>query len=372
MAKEKVSDVLELEKVKLERFKVWGRIITATVTVVFGSVIAAYINYEIQTRQLDQQKLLNETKLALQTKKEATELALQSKKEATELALQSKREAAELELQSKKEAAELKLQESKARADQRQAEMKYLGEFVELALEDDHTKRLRFAEYFAKLTISGELQGKWEDYRDGISDTITLLREKKVELAKAEGEEEKRKISAEVVQLQAKLDPLPKAPLPKKPDKFLYREDAGLDEGGKPIRYTVNKYEPQVNDKVPCVYDKATNLIWQQSGSDDHMSYDKAKMYIAEINRDGLAGYNDWQLPTLDQAKTLLDKESISSAYYKNHLFIDSSFDQNKEQIWTSDKASDSHAWAVYFNSGTCCDYYMSDRYFVRAVRLAQ
>ena len=72
--------------------------------------------------------------------------------------------------------------------------MKYLGDFIELALIDDHTKRLRFAEYFTQLTISGELQKKWEDYRDGIRDTIKLLEEKKVEWAKAKDEEEKRKI----------------------------------------------------------------------------------------------------------------------------------------------------------------------------------
>lgn len=91
------ADSLEKDRIKLERFKVWGKIIVTAITVVFGSVIAAYINYQIQTRQLDQQELLNKTKL--------------------------------------------ELQQAKAKADQRQAEMKYLGDFIDHALSDDYKSR---------------------------------------------------------------------------------------------------------------------------------------------------------------------------------------------------------------------------------------
>ena len=216
MADEKKPDNLEMEKMKLERFKEWRKIITVTITVLFGSVLVAFINYSIQKRQLDQQKLINEN--------------------------------------------ELELQKKIAESERRQAEMKYLGDFIELALIDDHTKRLRFAEYFTQLTISGELQKKWEDYRDGILDTIKLLEEKKVEWAKAEDEEEKRTISAEVVQLQAKLDPLPK-----KSEVFLDREEAGLDKEWRPLKYTDNEFELKSDGNV--VYNKAAKLMWQQSGS---------------------------------------------------------------------------------------------------------
>lgn len=74
----------------------------------------------------------------------------------------------QLELQEKKSEAELKLQIEKAAADRRQAEMKYLGEFIIYALEDDIDIRIRFAEYFAKLTISKDLRDKWEDYHNGL------------------------------------------------------------------------------------------------------------------------------------------------------------------------------------------------------------
>jgi hypothetical protein len=53
MADEKKPDQLEMEKIRLERFKVWGRIITVTVTVLFGSGLGTFINISYQNRQLE-------------------------------------------------------------------------------------------------------------------------------------------------------------------------------------------------------------------------------------------------------------------------------------------------------------------------------
>ncbi len=53
MADEMKTDNLEMEKIKLERFKVWGKIITVTVSVLFGSVLGVIINWSYQNRQLD-------------------------------------------------------------------------------------------------------------------------------------------------------------------------------------------------------------------------------------------------------------------------------------------------------------------------------
>lgn len=318
----------KIEKLKLERFKVWGKIITVSVPVVFGSVLAAILNYQIQTRQLEQQRSLNET---------------------------------ELELQGKKEAAELKLQEAKAVADQRQAEMKYLGDFVELALTDDHTKRLRFAEYFAKLTISKELREKWEKYHEGILDTIKLLEAKKIELFKTGlGEEEKKKIAEEVIQLKAQL-----APLPEKSELDLKKEKAGLDDSWRPLKYTKNEYELQSDGKV--VFDKATGLMWQQSGSDEEITFEEAKICINKLNREKFAGYGDWRLPTLKEAISLLERERNDT----NDLYINPIFDKKQRWIWTSDLYSASSAWVVIFYGGSCYYFEFSGglNSSVRAVR---
>ena len=109
MANENEPASLEIEKLKLERFKVWKEIITVAISVIFGTVLIALINNKFQNRQLDQQKLVDAAKL-------------------------------------------------------RQSEMEYLGKFLTYALEQDIGKRMRFADYFAKLTISEDVQTRWHVY----------------------------------------------------------------------------------------------------------------------------------------------------------------------------------------------------------------
>ena len=319
---------LEIEKLMLERFKVWKEIITVGISVLSGSLLITYINNKFQNRQLEQQKILRQ---------------------------------AELELQEKKEQAELKLQNAKAADERRQSEMKYLGDFITYALADDHEKRLRFADYFATLTISQELQEKWKDYRNGIIKTIKDLDEKKIELGIAQesgGKDTgvKRKLEAEVARLQAQLSPLP---------EYLSYDKAGrlLDARGRPKNHTKNEFEVQKDSKV--IYDKATGLTWQQSGSEKYMSYDETSNYIRKLNQEGFAGYKDWRLPTLEDAITLLKPEKTD-----NGLYIDPLFEKKQAWIWTSDLYGASRAWVVNFPHGYCSTtsgFY--DGNAVRAVR---
>ena len=92
-SEEKEKLQLEIEKIKLERLKVFSNIITVLITVAIGTFGVAYMNNVLQHRQLEQQNLISQ--------------------------------------------AELQLQEKKAEADRRQAEMKYLGDFLTYALEND-------------------------------------------------------------------------------------------------------------------------------------------------------------------------------------------------------------------------------------------
>ncbi len=46
------------------------------------------------------------------------------------------------------------------------------------------------------------------------------------------------------------------------------------------------------------ITDVMTGLVWQKSGSDKWMTYDKVQAYIDGINHNKFAGYNDWRLPT--------------------------------------------------------------------------
>jgi hypothetical protein len=139
----------------------------------------------------------------------------------------------------------------------------------------------------------------------------------------------------------------------------------GFFKKGKGIDHQY-KTKTVKGDKI--VIDHATGLMWQQSGSPNYMSYEDAKKYIDQLNRDSFAGYSDWRLPTLEEAMSLMEPEKSSNA-----LYIKPVFDKKQEWIWTSDKASASAAWSVYFGSGYCnsrhVGLYDGD---VRAVRFGQ
>ncbi len=146
------------------------------------------------------------------------------------------------------------------------------------------------------------------------------------------------------------------------PEKYLSTADADLDKDQKPLKYIDNKYELQDN----LVYDKATGLTWQQSGSDDNISsFDDANKYIAKLNLEKYAGFSDWRLPTMEEAKSLLEPNKDKT----NNLFINHIFDSKQHRIWTSDLHSASVAWVVYFDDGYCYDGLFYDDFYVRAVR---
>jgi hypothetical protein len=161
------KDTLEIERLKLERLKIYGKMITVLISVIFGTFGVALINYTIQKRQIEQQQLKNE--------------------------------------------AQLQLQEKKAEADRRQAEMKYLGDYLSYALEDSIDKRLRFAGYFSALTISPDLQAKWKNYYKNLESSLNESFKLEEELKLAERSKDPKliaKLSRQVAAIQRQLSAL--------------------------------------------------------------------------------------------------------------------------------------------------------------------
>ncbi len=128
-----------------------------------------------------------------------------------------------------------------------------------------------------------------------------------------------------------------------------------------------NDYKLQNDGKV--VFDRASGLMWQQSGSAKDISFDEARKYVAGLNSDQFAEYSDWRLPTLEEAMSLMEPSEKSGG-----LNIDQVFDNMQRWIWTSDVNSTSLAWLVNFVSGNCYTY-VNDYFdftsggYVRAVR---
>lgn len=128
-----------------------------------------------------------------------------------------------------------------------------------------------------------------------------------------------------------------------------------------------NKFEQKISGKV--VYDQASGLMWQQSGSDKYLTYDKAMAYIERLNNDHFAGYSDWRLPTLEEAMSLMEPPEIYFDLSRELFFIDQLFDKTQRWIWTSDIHKAASAWMVSFYYGLCSNYYFNNNCYVRAVR---
>lgn len=126
-------------------------------------------------------------------------------------------------------------------------------------------------------------------------------------------------------------------------------------------------YEPRELSSGKVVADHMTGLMWQQTGSTDQLDYAEAQQYIRDLNNRKYTGYEDWRLPTLEEAMSLME-----STKKNGDLYIDPVFDKNQNRIWIADKQASGGAWYVYFDSGHCFGSIIYSTKFVRAVRSGQ
>ena len=108
--------------------------------------------------------------------------------------------------------------------------------------------------------------------------------------------------------------------------------------------------------------------MWHQSGSDDCMYRGEANEWVEDLNsEEGYAGYNDWRLPTVDEAVSLLESSRINGDLYIDHVFS-----KKQEWIWTGDKYEyedgSEAAWNVCFHSGGVGRYFSRHNFCVRPV----
>jgi hypothetical protein len=125
-----------------------------------------------------------------------------------------------------------------------------------------------------------------------------------------------------------------------------------------------HQYELVKTRNGKFIIDHTTSLCWQQSGSIKSLTFKDAGKYIGQLNDKKYAGFSDWRLPTIEEALSLMEPKRS-----ENGLYINSIFNKNQQQIWTSDKFDPSFAWIVHFFSGfTVLNYLVRDEH-IRAVR---
>jgi DNA-binding winged helix-turn-helix (wHTH) protein len=141
------------------------------------------------------------------------------------------------------------------------------------------------------------------------------------------------------------------------------------------------------------VVEPVSGLMWQKDNFD--VDYAGARELIRERNARRVAGFDNWRLPTLEEAMSLMttpqagfvvelvrpgiyvgggnswDPESswTPDEVVKRIVHIDRIFDRSIGDYWTADTGSGGHAWAVAYLDGFCYEAMADKRLSVRAVR---
>lgn len=121
-----------------------------------------------------------------------------------------------------------------------------------------------------------------------------------------------------------------------------------------------------VNETEELVKDPLTGLMWQQGGNEYAENLEKSLDYIDQLNAIGYLGYNDWRLPTLEEALSLLTPSRLNKRY------LHPIFNKKIERIWTGDFGKPGKAWQVDFTYGVCSSHKTTGFWsaaYVKAVR---
>jgi len=132
----------------------------------------------------------------------------------------------------------------------------------------------------------------------------------------------------------------------------------------KQAKGLLHEYEKIKRDEQELIVDRMTGLTWQKSGSPYAIIYSEAKKYIHDLNNQNFGSHNDWHLPTLEEAMSLIEPEKKNG-----NLYISPMFDQTQRWVWTADRENVRSIWVVYFIKGLCRCNLVNSSLYVRAVR---
>jgi hypothetical protein len=137
--------------------------------------------------------------------------------------------------------------------------------------------------------------------------------------------------------------------------------DASANAAGEGIRH---EYKQQVIGDDVVVIDAATGLMWQKGGSRDVIDFSEAPAYVAELNNRKFAGFDDWRLPTVEEAMSLMEPKKHGSYH------VDRIFQPEVTVMWTADSPGvEGRALMIYFHDGVLARESVRYNGQVRAVR---
>ncbi len=94
------------------------------------------------------------------------------------------------------------------------------------------------------------------------------------------------------------------------------------------------------------VVDRKTGLMWQRGGL-DIMSLRSMQNSVEEVNKNGFAGFNDWRLPTMEEAMSLMEP-----ALNNKGVYLHSCFSKEQPFIFVAAQRQPGGYWFVDYKQG--------------------
>lgn len=95
------------------------------------------------------------------------------------------------------------------------------------------------------------------------------------------------------------------------------------------------------------IYDVASCLYWPRAPSSESMNYEDALDYVEQLNNKSVGGYNNWRLPSWEEAMSLMQRDTTETG-----MHIDTLFKELPGQIWTGSEITKRHTWRLDFRNG--------------------
>ena len=124
------------------------------------------------------------------------------------------------------------------------------------------------------------------------------------------------------------------------------------------------------------VYDSLTSVTWMANDSrldlDKEVSFEEVDDYVNKINDKKIGGYDDWRLPTVHEASSIVDKEKRNKDFKGSDIHLDSVFPPGAGNCtWTSSTRG-KEAQILFYANGCPYWYEKNDKTISHALRLVR